>query len=73
MFITNILDTMTYTHFLLYNGSGGIVWVTLFLVAGYFFGSLSFVRENFTFVTLAIIVISVLSMVFEFVKKKREA
>ena len=66
------VGTMTYPRFLLYNVVGGIVWVTLFLTAGYFFGSLSFVRENFTFVTLAIIIISVIPMVIEFVKKKFE-
>lgn len=65
------VGTMTYSRFLLYNVVGGVVWVTLFLTAGYFFGSLSFVRENFTFVTLAIIAISVVPIIIEFVKKKR--
>jgi membrane-associated protein len=67
------VGTMTYSRFLLYNVVGGFVWVTLFVLAGYYFGNLPAVRQNFTYVILAIIVISVLPIVLEFMKARRRA
>jgi membrane-associated protein len=67
------VGTMTYSRFLLYNVVGGIVWVTLFVLAGYYFGNLPAVRQNFTYVILAIIVLSVMPIVLEFVKARRRA
>ncbi len=61
---------MTYGHFISYNIIGGIAWVTLFTWGGYFFGNLQFVQDNFSFVVVAIILISVLPAVYEFVKAK---
>jgi len=62
---------MTYGHFISYNIIGGIIWVTLFTWGGYFFGTLPFVQENFTFVVLAIILISVLPAVIEIIKERQ--
>jgi len=59
---------MSYWRFISYNVIGGITWVSLFSLGGYFFGNLPFVKQNFTFVVVAIIMISVLPMVFEVVK-----
>jgi membrane-associated protein len=67
------VGTMTYSRFLLYNVVGGVVWVTLFVLAGYYFGNLPVVRQNFTYVILAIIVISVMPIVLEFMKSRRRA
>jgi membrane-associated protein len=67
------VGTMTYSRFLLYNVVGGVVWVTLFVLAGYYFGNLPAVRQNFTYVILAIIVISVLPIVLELMKSRRRA
>lgn len=61
---------MTYAHFISYNIIGGIAWVTLFTWGGYFFGNLQFVQDNFSFVVVAIILISVLPAVYEIVKAK---
>ncbi|MFN0179861.1 MAG: DedA family protein [Gemmatimonadales bacterium] len=61
---------MTYSRFLLYNVVGGIVWVGLFVWAGYFFGNLPVVKENFGMVIIAIIILSVMPMVVEIVKAK---
>jgi membrane-associated protein len=52
---------------------GGILWVNIFVWLGYFFGNLPFVKKNFEIAILAIIFISVLPMVYEFVKSKLEA
>ncbi|MDR1677480.1 MAG: DedA family protein [Deltaproteobacteria bacterium] len=59
---------MVYPRFMFYNLIGGIAWSAIFLTAGYFFGSLAVVKENFTLVILAIVVISVLPMVIEYLK-----
>lgn len=66
------VGTMTYWKFASYNIVGGILWVATFIIGGYFFGHLEFVQKNFTYVTLAIIGISVLPMVFEVWRARRE-
>jgi membrane-associated protein len=64
---------MTYLHFATYNVIGGVVWVALFIAAGYFFGEIPFVKENFEFVVIGIILVSVLPGVFEWWKARQEA
>jgi membrane-associated protein len=64
------VGSMTYGHFIAYNVVGGIAWVTLFLFGGYFFGGLKFVQDNFSFVVIAIILISVMPGVYEFLKDR---
>ncbi len=51
---------MNYLHFFLYNIIGGIVWVFLFVLGGYFFGNIPIIKDNFTLVILAIIFISLI-------------
>jgi membrane-associated protein len=63
---------MSYGYFLWYNVFGGIVWVSLFTFAGYFFGNIPVIKHNFSFVILAIILISVLPMVIEVWRNRRE-
>ncbi|HEU4648123.1 MAG TPA: DedA family protein [Gemmatimonadales bacterium] len=65
------IGSMQYTRFLVYNVVGGVVWVTLFVLAGYFFGNLPAVRKNFTYVIMAIILISVIPIAVEFLKSRR--
>jgi len=62
--------SMTYARFLLYNVVGGVLWVVSFCLAGYFFGNLPTVRENFSLVILAIIILSVLPLVIELIKER---
>ena len=64
---------MEYRRFLLYNVAGGVVWVVLFTVAGFLFGNIPAVRENFTLVIFAIIGLSVLPIVVEMVRHRRGA
>ena len=61
---------MHYGNFISYNVIGGIAWVLLFTLAGFFFGNIPAVKHNFTLVIFAIILLSVVPMVFEFVKAK---
>lgn len=65
------IGKMSYGYFITYNFVGGIAWVLLFTFAGYFFGNIPFVRENFEFVILAIVLVSVLPMILEWWKVRR--
>ncbi len=67
------IGKMSYSYFITYNVVGGIVWVLLFTLAGYFFGNIPFVRENFEYVIIVIILISVLPMGYEWLKARNEA
>lgn len=61
---------MEYKKFVVYNATGGLTWVFGFTLAGYFFGNIPKVKANFSLVIMAIILLSVLPMVFEFVRNK---
>jgi len=65
------IGKMSYGYFITYNFVGGIVWVLLFTLAGYFFGNIPIVRENFELVIIAIILVSVVPMVVEWWKARR--
>src|SRR5262249_1777505 len=58
---------MEYRRFAIYNVIGGAAWVMICTWAGYFFGGMTWVRDNFELVLVAIVVISVLPMAVEFV------
>jgi membrane-associated protein len=64
---------MTYPRFALYNVLGALAWVGICLGAGYAFGNVPFVRDNFTLVALGIVAVSLLPMVFEVVQARRRA
>lgn len=66
------IGSMSYRYFAAYNVSGAFTWVLSFLLAGYWFGQLETVKRNFHIVILAIIVISVMPMVVEFIRARRE-
>lgn len=66
------IGEMTYGYFLRYNLIGGVAWVFIFLSLGYFFGTLPFVQKNFELVIIAIIMISVVPMVIEWLKARKE-
>jgi membrane-associated protein len=67
------VGSMSYSHFIVYNIIGGITWVGLFTIGGYFFGNLPFVKQNFTLVVLVIIIMSILPAITEFIKAKKSA
>jgi membrane-associated protein len=62
---------MHYETFIKFNVIGAAIWVTLFIFAGYFFGMLPFIQENFHYTTLLIILISLMPMVYEYVQYRR--
>jgi membrane-associated protein len=65
------VGAMSYPKFILYNVVGAVLWVVLFVLGGYFFGNIPAVRENFTLVILAIIVLSVVPVVREALRARR--
>ncbi len=65
------IGSMTYVRFISYNVLGGIVWIASFAFAGYFFGNIPMVKKNFTLVIFAIIIISILPGVIEFMRQHR--
>ena len=65
------VGAMSYGRFLTYNVVGAILWVALLVLAGFFFGNIPVVRENFTIVILAIVAISVMPIVVEAIRGRR--
>src|SRR5688572_4834227 len=67
------IGKMSYFRFFLYNVVGGILWVVICIGAGVLFGSHPFVKKHFELVIVAIVVISVIPMVVEFVRARMAA
>lgn len=63
---------MSYGRFITFSAAGALVWITLFLFGGYYFGNIPAVKDNFMVVILAILVISVIPAVIEVIKHRRE-
>jgi len=67
------VGAMSYPRFLAFDVVGGLLWVGVCTFAGYFFGNLPFVKRNFSLVVLAIVAISVLPAVVEYLRHRRQA
>ena len=65
------IGKMSYRRFAVFNVAGGTVWILLFLLAGWWFGAQEYVQKNFKLVVVAIIVISVLPGVYEYIRARR--
>ena len=61
---------MTYSRFMLFNVAGALLWIGLLVPAGYFFGNLPIVRNNFSLVVLVIILLSILPGIIEFIRER---
>lgn len=64
------IGNMHYGQFISYNIVGGALWVAIATVSGYFFGNILFVRENFSLVIFAVILLSLLPIIIELLRKK---
>ncbi|MBP1739246.1 MAG: associated Golgi protein-like protein, partial [Deltaproteobacteria bacterium] len=62
------IGSMTYSRFLVFNVVGGVLWVTLFVLGGYLFGNIPLIKNNFSIVILALIVIPGLPSLIEFIR-----
>jgi membrane-associated protein len=65
------VGAMSYSKFIAYNVVGAVLWVGLFVPAGYFFGNIPAVRKNFTLVILVIIALSVVPIALEAMRSRR--
>jgi membrane-associated protein len=65
------IGRMEYRRFVLYNLTGCVAWISSFVLGGYFFGNIPIVKENLTVVIFAIIIISLVPSVIEFVRHRR--
>jgi len=63
------IGRMHYGQFISYNAIGGVLWVLLATLAGFFFGNIPFVKENFSLVVLGIVLVSVVPMLLQVIKK----
>ena len=67
------IGKMRYARFALFNVIGGVAWVVAFTLAGYLFGNVPVVKRNFHFVIVAIIILSVLPPIIEYLRTRRES
>lgn len=65
------VGSMTYWRFIAYNILGGIAWIAIFVFGGYYFGNLPIVRDNFSLVIIAIIVVSVMPGVIKYLQERK--
>lgn len=64
------ISNMNYGTFISYNIVGGILWVGVATLAGYFFGNIEFVKENFSLVIIAVVLLSLVPIMYEIIRKK---
>ena len=69
-FVAGVAE-MSYPAFALYNVTGALAWVALCVGAGYLFGQVPIVRENFSLVAIGIVFVSLLPMLFEYLRHRR--
>jgi membrane-associated protein len=67
------VGSMNYGRFALFNVTGAVLWIVLFVLGGFFFGNIPLVKDNFTLVILGVIVVSVLPAVIEAWRGRRES
>ncbi|MEK7592449.1 MAG: DedA family protein [Patescibacteria group bacterium] len=65
------IGAMNYRMFIFYNVLGGVFWVALFTLAGFFFGNMPFIKENFHYAIVAIVILSVIPMIYEYIQHRR--
>lgn len=66
------IGSMSYWRFIAYNVIGGIGWVAICVFSGYYFGNLEIVKKNFSLVIIAVVLISVLPMLVEYIRHRAE-
>jgi membrane-associated protein len=66
------IGRMTYSYFLFYNVIGGLIWIALFVFGGYYIGNIPIIKDNFSIVTVLIILISVLPIAYEMIRNRLE-
>ncbi|MCC7384561.1 MAG: DedA family protein [Deltaproteobacteria bacterium] len=67
------IGQMKYRRFAIFNIAGATAWVSIFVIAGWYFGNLEYVKRNFHYVILAIIVLSVMPAAWEYWRERQRA
>lgn len=67
------IGTMNYRSFVMFSALGSVAWIGSLTIAGYFFGNIPIIKNNLTLMILAIIVISFIPAILEFIKHRRQA
>jgi membrane-associated protein len=65
------IGSMTYSRFITYNIIGGIGWVLILVLVGYFFGNIPFIKNNFSIAIFTIIFLSILPGIIEFLHHRK--
>jgi len=65
------VGSMNYQKFVIFNVMGGCLWVLLFTLLGYFFGTIPVVQKNFHYAVFVIIGLSIVPIVYEYIQHKR--
>lgn len=71
-FVAGVAE-MPYASFTFYNVTGGVAWVVVCLGAGYLFGNVPIVKDNFSLVAIGIVLVSLLPLLIEFIRSRRKA
>lgn len=66
------IGQMSYRRFIAYNLGGGVLWVLLFVLGGYFFGTIPIIQRNFSLVIIALVLIPGIPAAVEFVRHVME-
>jgi membrane-associated protein len=66
------IGSMTYGRFITYNITGGVAWVLILVLMGYFFGNIPFIKHNYSLAIITIIFISILPGIIEFLRHRKE-
>jgi membrane-associated protein len=65
------IGSMTYGRFITYNITGGVAWILILVLGGYFFGNIPFIKHNFSLAIIAIIFLSILPGIIEFLRHRK--
>jgi membrane-associated protein len=66
------IGKMRYSKFISFNIIGGLLWTALLTFAGFFFGNIPLIKENFSFVIIAIVIISLIPLFIELIKNRKK-
>jgi membrane-associated protein len=67
------MGKMKYGRFFSFNVIGGVSWIAIFLLLGYFVGGFAFVQNNLKLIVILIIIVSILPGVFEYLRNKKQS
>ena len=70
-FVAGVAE-MPYASYTFYNVTGGVAWVVVCLGAGYVFGNVPIVKDNFSLVAIGIVLVSLLPLLIEFIRSRRK-